>query len=189
MVASQARDSTVECKPQAQYCNNPNDAQTLEGQLNRPEHDCSYPLPWPVKNRALSSNIRHGHQFFIGVIMISLKMWDPGRSKTFKKFGAHNLKGLLKGLIQKTASSTLCLQVARLDCMNGRPAKRFDPEVTCGFFLGVAGSQTASATLRPQRSRSDRDPATPESRSDRDPATPAQSRSDCDPATLIYSHS
>ena len=68
-------------------------------------------------------------QFFIGVIMISLKMWDPGRSKTFKKFGAHNLKGLLKGLIQKTASSTLCLQVARLDCMNGRPAKRFEPEV------------------------------------------------------------
>lgn len=68
-------------------------------------------------------------QFFIGVIMISLKMWDPGRSKTFKKFGAHNLKGLLKGLIQKTASSTLCLQVARWDCMNGRPAKRFEPEV------------------------------------------------------------
>ena len=61
VVASQARDSTVECKPQAQYCNNPNDAQTLEGQLNRPEHDCSYPLPCQKQNPPLSSNIRHGH--------------------------------------------------------------------------------------------------------------------------------
>ena len=74
-------------------------------------------------------------------------------TKTFKKFGAHNLKGLLKGLIQKTASSTLCLQVARLDCMNGRPAKRFEPEVQLHQSYDFLGMDRLVRVCSPSQSQ------------------------------------